>query len=148
METRFFLSAREKLLHKIFNFVIVALEKFHRLLCNSKSVLRRWGVSGNKRVAKETAIETIPVSSSQNNELPPARYDVRLDFNQIKNVASMLKLKSQPFKIDKNISFSHVLTATQKFGDNSLRGMFANNESKSKLLIKKSESCSNISLKR
>ena len=100
------------------------------------------------RVAKETVIETIPAGSSQNNELPPALYDVRLDFNQIKNVAPMLTLKSQPFKIDKNISFFHVLTTTQKFGDNSLRGMFANNESKSKLLIKKSESCSNISLKR
>ena len=46
------------------------------------------------------------------NVLPLALFDSRLDFNQIKNVSSMLKLKSQPFKVDRNTSFSHVMTAT------------------------------------
>ena len=84
------------------------------------SVLRKWGVPGNKEVVKETVMRTTLTSSDQKKGIPPTLSDTRLNFNQIKNVPSMLKLKSQLCKIDKNIGFAHVIPGTPVFDDNSL----------------------------
>ena len=84
------------------------------------SVLRKWGVPGNKEVVKETVMRTTLTSSNQKKGIPPTLYDAKLNFNQIKNVPFMLKLKSQLCKIDKNIGFVHVIPDTPVFDDNSL----------------------------
>ena len=84
------------------------------------SVLRKWGVPGNKEVVKETVMRTTLTSSDQKKGIPPTLYDTRLNFNQIQNVPSMLKLKSQLCKIDKRIGFAHVIPDTPVFDDNSL----------------------------
>ena len=84
------------------------------------SVLRKWGVPGNKEVVKETVMKTTLISNDQKKVIPPALYDARLNFNQIKNVPSMLKLKSQLCKIDKNIGFALVIPDTPVIDDNSL----------------------------
>ena len=84
------------------------------------SVLRKWGVPGNKEVVKETVMKTTLTSSDQKKGIPPTLYDARLNFKQIKNVPFMLKLKSQLCKIDKNIGFAHVIPDTPAFDDNSL----------------------------
>ena len=85
------------------------------------SVLRKSGVPGNKEVVKETVIRTTLTSSDRKKGIPPTLYDVRLNFNQIENVPSMLKLKSQLCKIDINIDFAaHVIADTPVFDDNSL----------------------------
>ena len=76
------------------------------------SVLRKWGVPGNKEVVKETVMRTTLTRSDQKKGIPPTLYDARLNFNEIKNVPSMLKLKSQLCKIDKNIGFAHVIPDT------------------------------------
>ena len=73
------------------------------------SVLRKWGVPGNKEFVKESVMKTTLISSNQKKEIPHTLYDARLNFNQIKNVPSMLKLKSELLKIDRNISFAHVI---------------------------------------
>ena len=68
-------------------------------------------------------MRTTLVSSDQKKGILPTQYDARLNFknlNQIKNVLSMLKLKSQLFKIGKNISFVHFISDTPIFDDNSL----------------------------
>ena len=86
-------------------------------------VLRKWRVPDNKEVVKETVMRTTLVSSDQKKGILPTQYDARLNFknlNQIKNVLSMLKLKSQLFKIGKNISFAHLISDTPIFDDNSL----------------------------
>ena len=54
------------------------------------SVLRKWGVPGNKEVVKETVMRTALTSSDQKKGIPPTLYDARLNFNQIKNVPYML----------------------------------------------------------
>ena len=43
-----------------------------------------------------------------------------MNFNQIQNVPSILKLKSQLLKIDRNIGFAHVIPHTPVFDDSSL----------------------------
>ena len=78
------------------------------------------GSPGNKEVVKETIMRTTLTSSDQKKGIPLALYDTKLNFNQIKNVQSMLKLKSQLCKIDKNIGFAHVIPDTPVFDDNSL----------------------------
>ena len=65
-------------------------------------------------------MRTTLISSNQKKGIPPTLYDARLNFNQIKNVPSMLKLKSQLLKIDRNIDFAHVIPDTPVFDDNSL----------------------------
>ena len=60
------------------------------------------------------------ISSDQKEGIPPALYDARLNFNQIKNVPSMLKSKPQLLKINRNIGFAHVIPDTPVFDDNSL----------------------------
>ena len=84
------------------------------------SALRKWGVPGNKEVVKETVMRTTLTSSDHKKGIPTTLYDARLNFNQIKNVPSMLKLKSQLCKIDKNIGFAHVIPDTPVLDDNSL----------------------------
>ena len=56
-------------------------------------VLRKWGVPGNKEVVKESVMRTTLISSDKKKGIPPTLYDARLNFNQIKNVPSMLKFK-------------------------------------------------------
>ena len=73
------------------------------------SVLEKWGVPGNKVVVKESVMRTTLTSSNQKKGIPPTLCDARLNFNQIRNVPPMLKLKSQLLKIDRNIGFGHVL---------------------------------------
>ena len=80
------------------------------------SVLRKWGVPGNKEVVKENVMRTTLTSSGQKKGISPTLYDARLNFNQIKNVPSMLKF----CKIDKNIGFAHVIPDTPVFDDNPL----------------------------
>ena len=84
------------------------------------SVLRKRGVPGNKEVAKESVMRITLISSDQKEGIPPALYDARLNFNQIKNVPSMLKSKPQLLKINRNIGFAHVIPDTPVFDDNSL----------------------------
>ena len=68
------------------------------------SVLRKWEVPGSKGVVKETLMRTTLISSDQKKGMPPKLYDARLNFNQIKNVPSTLKLKSQLLKIDNSLT--------------------------------------------
>ena len=82
------------------------------------SVLRKWGVPGNKEAVKESVMRTTLISSNQKKRIPPTLYDARLNFNQIKNVPSMLK--SQLLKINRNIGFAHVIPDTPVFDANSL----------------------------
>ena len=84
------------------------------------SVLRKWGVLGNKAVIKYTVMRITLISISQKKGIPPTLYNARLNFNQIKNIPSMLKLKFQLFKIDRNIGFAHGIPDTPVFVDNSL----------------------------
>ena len=65
-------------------------------------------------------MRTILIISDQKKGIPHTLYDARLNFNQIKDVPSMLKLKSQLFKIDRNDDFAHVIPDTPVFDDNSL----------------------------
>ena len=81
------------------------------------SVLRKWGVPGNNEVVKESVLKTTLIGSNQKKGIPPTLYDARLNFNQIKNVASMLKLKFQLLKIDRNIGFGHVIPYTPVFDE-------------------------------
>ena len=81
------------------------------------SVLRKWGVPGNNEVVKESVMKTTLIGSNQKKGIPPTLYDARLNFNQIKNVASMLKLKFQLLKIDRNIGFGHVIPDTPVFDE-------------------------------
>ena len=60
------------------------------------------------------------ISSDQKEGIPPTLYDARLNFNQRKNVPSMLKSKPQLLKINRNIGFAHVLPDTPVFDNNSL----------------------------
>ena len=60
------------------------------------------------------------ISSNLKKGTPRTLYNARLNFNQIKNVPSMLKLKSQLFKIDRNIGFAYFISDTRIFDDNSL----------------------------
>ena len=62
------------------------------------SVLRKWGVPGNKEVVKESVMRTTLISSDQKKGIPSTLYDAGLNFNQIKNVPSTLKIKSQLLK--------------------------------------------------
>ena len=64
-------------------------------------------------------MRTTLISSNQKKGIPPTLYDARLNFNQIKDVPSMLKLKSQLLKID-NIGFAHVTPDTPIFDDSFL----------------------------
>ena len=84
------------------------------------SVLRKWGVPGNKEVVKESVMRTTLISSNQKKGIPSTLYDARLSFNQIKNAPSMLKLKSQILKTDKNIGFAHVIPDASVFDEDSL----------------------------
>ena len=84
------------------------------------SVLRKLGFPGNKKVVKKSVTRTTLISSDQKKGKPPTLYDARLNFNLIKKVPSMLKLKSQFLKIDRNIGFAHVIPDTPVFDDNSL----------------------------
>ena len=68
------------------------------------SVLRKWEVPESKGVVKETLMRTTLISSDQKKGMPPKLYDARLNFNQIKNVPSTLKLKSQLLKIDNSLT--------------------------------------------
>ena len=86
----------------------------------SSSVLRKWEVPGNKELVKETFMRTTLISDDQKKGIPPTLYDATFNFNQINNVPSMLKLKFQLFKIDKNIGFAYVIPDTLVFDDNSL----------------------------
>ena len=72
-----------------------------------KIVLRKWGVPGNKEVVKETVMRTTLIGSDQKKGIPPTLYDARLNFTQTKNVPSMLNVKSQLIKIERNIGFAH-----------------------------------------
>ena len=60
------------------------------------SVLRKWGVPGNKEVEKETVMRTTLTSTEKKGipipkkGIPPTLYDARLNFNQIKNVPMYL----------------------------------------------------------
>ena len=81
------------------------------------SVLRKWGVPGNNEVVKESVMKTTLIGSNQKKGIPPTLYDARLNFNLIKNVASMLKLKFQLLKIDRNIGFGHVIPYTPVFDE-------------------------------
>ena len=65
-------------------------------------------------------MRTTLISSDQKKGVPPALYDARLNLKQIKNVPSLLKLKSQLFKNDKNIVLACVIPDTPVFDDNSL----------------------------
>ena len=65
-------------------------------------------------------MRTTLINSDQKKGIPPTLYDARLNSNQIKNVPSILKLKSQLLKIDRNIDFAHVIPDTPVFDDNSL----------------------------
>ena len=76
------------------------------------SVFRIWGVLQNKEDVRETIMRTILISSNQKKGISSTLYDATLNFNQIKNVPYMLKLKSQLFKIDRNIGFAHVIPNT------------------------------------
>ena len=60
------------------------------------------------------------ISSDQKKGIPPTLYDARLNFNQIKNVLSILKLKSQLLKTDTNIDIAHAIPDTPVFDSNSL----------------------------
>ena len=60
------------------------------------------------------------ISSNLKKGTPRTLYNARLNFNQIKNVPSMLKLKSQLSKIDRNIGFAYFISDTRIFDDNSL----------------------------
>ena len=57
------------------------------------SVLRKWGVPRDKEVVKESVMRTTLIISDQKKGIPPTLYDARLNFNQIKNVPSILKNK-------------------------------------------------------
>ena len=74
-------------------------------------------VPGNEEVVKESVMRTTLISSDQKKGKPPTLYDPRLNFSQVKNVPSMLKLN---FKIDRNIDFVHVVPDTPVFDENSL----------------------------
>ena len=74
-------------------------------------------VSGNEEVVKESVMRTTLISSDQKKGKPPTLYDPRLNFSQIKNVPSILKLN---FKIDRNIGFVHVVPDTPVFDKNLL----------------------------
>ena len=65
-------------------------------------------------------MRTTLTNSDQKKGIPPTLYDARLNFNQIKIVPSALKLKSQLYKIYKNIGFAHVIPDTPVFDDTSL----------------------------
>ena len=65
-------------------------------------------------------MRTTLISSDQKKGISPTLYDARLYFNEIKNVPSMSKLKSQLLKIDRNISFAHIIPNTPVFDDNFL----------------------------
>ena len=69
-------------------------------------------------------MRTALFSNDQKKEIPPTIHDTRLNFNQTKNAPSMLKLKTQlfkiVFKIDRNIGFAHVVPGTPVFDNNSL----------------------------
>ena len=60
------------------------------------------------------------LENDQKKGIPSTLYEARLNFNQIKDVPSMLKLKSQLLKIDRNIGFAHVTPDTPIFDDSSL----------------------------
>ena len=74
-------------------------------------------VPGNEEVVKESVMRTTLISSDQKKGKPPTLYDPRLNFSQIKNVPSILKLN---FKIDRNIGFVHVVPDTPVFDKNLL----------------------------
>ena len=78
------------------------------------SVLRKWGVPGNKEVVKESVTRTTLISGDQKKRILPTLYDGRLNFNQIKNIPSMLKLKYQLLKIERNMDL-HMLYLTLRF---------------------------------
>ena len=94
------------------------------------SVLRKWGQGGCKRECHKNNPNNHPHEREEyhphydtihKNGIPLTLYDARLSFNQIKNVPFMLKLKSQPLKIDRNIGFSyHVTSDTPVIDENSL----------------------------
>ena len=56
-------------------------------------VLRKWGIPGNKEVVKESVMRATLISSDRKKRIPPTLYNARLNFNEIKNVPSMLKFK-------------------------------------------------------
>ena len=58
-------------------------------------------------------MRTILISKDQKKGIPPTMYDARSNFNKIKNIPYMLKLKSQLFKTDRSIDFAHVIPDTQ-----------------------------------
>ena len=55
-------------------------------------------VPGNEEVVKESVMRTTLISSDQKKGIPSTLYDAGLNFNQIKNVPSTLKIKSQLLK--------------------------------------------------
>lgn len=87
------------------------------------SILRNWGVPGNKVAVKETVMRTTLISGDQKKGIQPTLYDARLNYNQIDNVPAMLKLKSELSKINKNIGFAHIIPDNLAFDDNSLTSM-------------------------
>ena len=65
-------------------------------------------------------MRTTLIGSDQKQGMPPTLYHSRLNFNEIKNVPSTLKLESQLLKIDRNIGFAHVTPKAPVVDDNYL----------------------------
>ena len=84
------------------------------------SVLRKWGVPGNKEVTKEAILKTTLIGKDKKKEIPRTLYDARLNFNQMNNMSSIFRMRSQLLKIDKNIGYAHVIPDNPVFDDNSL----------------------------
>lgn len=60
------------------------------------------------------------ISSDRKKGIPLTLYDARLNFLHLENLPSMLKLKSELLKIERNTDFAHVVLDPPVFGDNSL----------------------------
>ena len=56
----------------------------------------------------------------QKKGIPLTLYDARLNFHHLEHLPSMLKLKSELLKIERNIDFALVALDPPVFGDNSL----------------------------
>lgn len=87
------------------------------------SVLRKWGVPGNKETVKYPVMKTVLHSSVMKKGISPTIYEARLNYNALNNIHAIKKLQADLQALNKNIGYAHVIPSTTTF-DSEVTGWF------------------------
>ena len=73
------------------------------------SVLRKWGVPGNKETVKYPVMKTVLHANVMKKGIAPTIYEARLNYNAIKNVKSIKKLQDELRALNTNIGYAYII---------------------------------------